>query len=308
MDDGVGGPADREQHARRVLDRLLRHDAARTKARADQRNRDPPGLLGDAEPIGVDGGNRRGARGHHAERLGQRGHRARRPHHRAGARRGRQALLDLLDLGVADRARAMERPKAPAVRAGAEPLAVMAARRHRAADELDRRNIGGGRAHQLRRHGLVASADEHDGVHRLGAHHLLDVHRHQIAKFQAGRVEKDLSQRDGRKFDRQRAGRENAAFDRLDQLGKVAMAIVEAARRTGDADDRTIEHLPAVPHRTRERPPEVETEIAVAVIGEAPAEAAIVFLLLGHGHLPHANALGPRPCNASFRPRQFAAC
>src|SRR5271156_173186 len=80
------------------------------------------------------------------------------------------------------------------------------------------------------------------------------------------------------------------------------MAIVEAARRAGDADDRTIEHLPAVPHRTRERPPEVETEIAVAVIGEAPAEAAIVFLLLGHGHLPHANALGPRPCNASLSP------
>ena len=202
MDDGVGGPADREQHARRVLDRLLRHDAARTKARADQRNRDPPGLLGDAEPIGVDGGDRRGARGHHAERFGQRGHRARRPHHRAGACGRRQALLDLLDLGVADRARAMERPKAPAVRAGAEPLAVMAAGRHRAADELDRRNIRGGRAHQLRGHGLVASADEHDGVHRLGAHHLLDVHRHQIAKFQAGRMEKDLSQRDGREYDR----------------------------------------------------------------------------------------------------------
>jgi hypothetical protein len=31
MDDGVGGPADREQHARRVLDGFLRDDAVRTK-------------------------------------------------------------------------------------------------------------------------------------------------------------------------------------------------------------------------------------------------------------------------------------
>ena len=58
----------------------------------------------------------------------------------------------------------------------------------RGAAPLDRRNIRGGRAHQLRRNGLVAPADQHDGVHRLGAHHLLDVHRHQVAKFQAGRV------------------------------------------------------------------------------------------------------------------------
>ena len=59
---------------------------------------------------------------------------------------------------------------------------------HRPGDELHRRQIRGSRAHQLRRHGLVAAADQHDRVHRLRADHLLDVHGHQVAEHQAGRT------------------------------------------------------------------------------------------------------------------------
>ena len=44
-------------------------------------------------------------------------------------------------------------------------------------------------------------------------------------------------------------GGEHAALHRLDQLREVAMAVVEAARRVGDADDRLVQHLRRVAHR-----------------------------------------------------------
>jgi hypothetical protein len=51
-------------------------------------------------------------------------------------------------------------PEAPAIGAGAQPLAAMPARgHHRPGDEPDRRPVGRDRAHQLRRHRLVAAAD-----------------------------------------------------------------------------------------------------------------------------------------------------
>ena len=86
-----------------------------------------------------------------------------------------------------DLARAMHRPEAPAVGAGAEALAAERGRHHRPGEELHRRHVGRGRAHELRRHGLVAAADQHHRVHRLRADHLLDVDRHQVAEHHRGR-------------------------------------------------------------------------------------------------------------------------
>ena len=60
-------------------------------------------------------------------------------------------------------------------RAGAEAFAAVGHRHHRAGQELHRRHVGRRRAHELGRHRLVAAADQHDGVHRLRADHLLDV-------------------------------------------------------------------------------------------------------------------------------------
>jgi hypothetical protein len=97
---------------------------------------------------------------------------------------------------------------------------------------------------------------------------------------------------------RQRAGRERAALDRLDQFGEVAMAIVEAARGIGDADDRTIEHLAAVAHRARERAAQIEAEIAVAVVGQAASQAAFGRLLFGHVGVP---ARRGEVCYSDFR-------
>ena len=123
---------------------------------------------------------------------------------------------------------AVFRPEAAAIGAGAEPLAVPARGHHRPGDQPDRRPVRRHRAHQLRRHGLVAAADQHDRVHRLGADHLLGVHRHQVAEHQAGRIEEHFAERDRRKDQRQAAGRQHAALDRVDQLREMPVAVVEA--------------------------------------------------------------------------------
>ena len=160
MDDRVGRAAERHQQPQRVLERLLGHDAARPQMiGADELDRYAAGLFRHAQPIGVDGGNRRRARRRHAERLGKACHGARRAHHCAGAGGRGEALLDDVDLVAVDLAGAIFRPEAAAVGAGAEPLAAVASGRHRAGDELDRGQVGGGRAHELGRHGLVAAAD-----------------------------------------------------------------------------------------------------------------------------------------------------
>ncbi len=181
------------------------------------------------------------------------------------------------DLFGIDIAGAVARPEAPAVGAGAEPLAAIAPGHHRPGDQRDGRPIGGDRAHQLRRHRLVAAAHQHHRVHRLGADHLLGVDRHQVAVFEAGRRQKDLAERDGRKFERQRAGSEHAAFHRRQQFGKMTVTIVEVRRRIGDADHRLVQQRARIAHRLRERAPQVAREIAIAVIGETVVQSDNVF-------------------------------
>ena len=171
-------------------------------------------------------------------------------------------------------------PKAPAVGAGAEPFAVVGHRQHRPADELDGRQVGRGGAHQQRRHGLVAGADQHHRVHRLRADHFLGVHRHQVAEHHAGGMQKDLAERDGREIERQAAGGNDAAFDCLDQFGKMPVAIVEAARRLRDADDGPRQHVGGITHRFGERAAQIERKIGVAVIGEPARQPVFLFVFL----------------------------
>ncbi len=136
--------------------------------------------------------------------------------------------LDIADPLVVDFAGAILRPEAAAIGAGAEPLAVVREVIIGPPIELDGGQVGRDRAHELGRHGLVAAAHQHDRIHRLGADHLLGVHRHEIAEFEAGRIEEDLAERDGGELDRQRARRQHAAFHRVEHLGEMAVAIVEA--------------------------------------------------------------------------------
>ena len=239
--------------------------------------------LAGAQPIGVHRRDGRRARQHHAERLGEARHRARGAHHRAGARGRGQARLDAPDLGLVDAPAPVLGPEAPAVGAGAKARLAVAPGHHRPGDHQNRRLVGRERAHQERRHGLVAAPHQHDRIHRLGADHLLDVHAHEVAEHQAGRAEERLAERDGRELQRQPARGQHAPLHGFDQLGQQAMAVVEAARGVADADDRPLEHRLAVAHRARERAPQIQREIRIAVVGQAPAQAG--FLRGAHWRL-----------------------
>ena len=274
MDDGVRGATDRQEHAERVLDRPRRDDLARPQTRRRQRHGLLSARLRRAQPVGVNRGDRRRPRQRHAERLRERGHRTGRAHHGARARRRRQVRLDALDLHRGDPASAVLGPEAPAIRARAQALTTVVHRHHGPRQELDGGHVGRRGAHELSRDRLVAAAHQHDGVHRLRADHLLDVHGHEVAEHHARRGEEHLAERDRREVDREPAGGEHAALHRLDQLGEMPVAVVEAARRLRDADHRPRQHRLRVAHRRRERAAQVERKVSVAVVGEAPPEAA----------------------------------
>ena len=72
--------------------------------------------------------------------------------------------------------------------------------------------------------------------------------------------------------------RHDAAFYRFDQLRKVPVAVVEAARRLGDTDDWPRQHLVRKAHRLGKRAPQIERKIGVAVIGQ-PARQAMLLLV-----------------------------
>ena len=169
-----------------------RDDLVGRQLGADQLDGQRAGRFRRAQAVGMHGGDGGGAGQGHAQRFGDAGHGRGGAHHRAGAGGGGELAFDLVDFLVVDRAGAILRPEAAAIGAGAQPFAAMAAGHHRPADQHHRRLVGRHRAHQLRRHGLVAAAHQHDRVHRLRAHHFLGVHRHQVAEFQAGRVEERL--------------------------------------------------------------------------------------------------------------------
>ena len=130
MNEGVGRSAERQQNALRVLDRLFRDNPAWAAVRVDELRCDSTGFLSDAKPIGVYRRNSGRARGHHAERLNHRRHGAGCAHDPAGSSRGSEAAFDPVDVAFEDFACPILRPIAPAVGAGAQPFALVAAGGH----------------------------------------------------------------------------------------------------------------------------------------------------------------------------------
>jgi len=132
--------------------------------------------------------------------------------------------------------------------------------------------FGGSSTHQLGRHRLVASADQHDRIHRLGADHLLRVHSHEVAEHHVGRAEEHLAERHRGKGQRQRSSSQHTPRHRIDQLRHIAMAIIEAGRRHRDANDRFVQKLRQDARRPRERAAQITGEIQIPVIGRAAAK------------------------------------
>ena len=119
----------------------------------------------------------------------------------------------------------------------------MMANQHRAGDQQNGGNIGTGRSHQLRGHGFITPANQHDRIHGLRADHLLRVHGHQIAQEHGGRIGKTFMDRNGRKGHRQTTSQHDAAFHRLDQLRHIAVTGIVIAEGVGDADNRALQRI-----------------------------------------------------------------
>ena len=224
--------------------------------------------FGDAAAVGVSGG-RGGAHGQReAEGFDDAGHGAGRAHDHAGADGGAEAAADEFDLGDVDVAGAVLRPEAAAIGAGAEDFALVMADDHGAGGQDDGGKVGAGGGHDLRGEGLVAAADEDDGVHGLRADHLLGVHRHQVAQEHGGGMGEALADGDGGEHHGQAAGEHDAALDAFDEVGDVAVAGIVVAEGVGDADDGAIERIVGVAHGLDEGFAEEEREAGVAVAGQ----------------------------------------
>ena len=159
-------------------------------------------------------------------------------------------------------------PQPAAIGTSAQFLALVVADQHRAGDQHDGRHIGTGSGHQLGRHGFVATTDQHDGIHRLGADHFLGIHRHQIAQEHRGRVGKALMDRDGREGHRQAAGQHHSALHGLDQLRHIAVAGVVIAERIGNADDRPLQRIIAETHGLDKSPPQKQRKTGITITRE----------------------------------------
>ena len=238
MDDGVRPAADRHQQRDRVVERLGGEDPRRAQPFARQLDGASAGRLRGAHACGVDGRDRRRSRQAHPERLDERRHRRGGAHLVAVSGARRRGRFELVELRLGHPPGAQLVGVVPEVGAGAELPPAEPRGLRRPAGDHDRRHVGARRAHQLRGHRLVAAAEQDDGVERIGADALLDVHRHQVAEEHRRRLHQVLAERDRRELERQAAGEQDAALDRLGERAEVQVAVDELRPRVADPDHR----------------------------------------------------------------------
>ena len=220
-------------------------------------------------PVGVDGGDRGAARQHHAHRLGDQRRRRGGAHHHAGAGARGELVTDDLDLvGIDSPARCLPHTRRQSLQAPSRsPLSLPVI--------IGPVTVGiagtSALAAPIRSAGTVLSQPpiRTTAVHRLSADHLFRVDRHQVAQEHRRRVGERLVDRHDRELDRQRARQHHAALHRLDDVGDVAIAGVEAGERVGDADERTVQRVVRIAHRLDESLAQEQREPLAAVRREA---------------------------------------
>ena len=259
VDDRVRRAAERVQRRDRVVERRRREDLREPQVLAHHLHDAPARDVGERAAARVGGGDRRGAGQRRAERLGHRRSSCWRcpsccSGRRSASSRPRSRGTPRRVISPRVRMSEMRQRSVPEPTSSSRQLAVQ----HRAAGHADRRQVDARRAHQLRRRRLVAAAQEHDAVERVGAQRLLDVHRHEVAPEHRRRLHHRLAERHRRELERQAAGLPDAALDVLGDDPQVRVAGRELAPRVADADHRAaVEDVgriaAAVPAAVRER-------------------------------------------------------
>ncbi len=195
VNDAVGRSADGGQDAQGIGKRIRRHDLLGRQSFRGQAHGPRTGRFRMPQTVSVSCRDRSATGQHHPQRFRHQCHRARGAHDPAGAGARYELGADLLDLLFVDLTSTVLSPVTPAIGAGTQALATVAARHHRSCHHENRRYIRTCRPHQQGRHGLIATADQHDCIHRLRADHLFGIHRHQVTQEHAAGMGKRLVQR-----------------------------------------------------------------------------------------------------------------
>ena len=124
----------------------------------------------------------------------------------------------------------------PHVGAAAERLAAERAGQHGPAGDDHRGQVHRRRPHEQRGDGLVAPAQQHHAVDRVGPDHLLDGHGGHVPPQHRGRADVGFAQRHHRHLQRNSTRLPHPGRDVLGHLGQVPVARHQVGRGVGDGD------------------------------------------------------------------------
>ena len=258
---GVGRAADRGDGPHGVAQRRGREDRGRAQVLGHHRDDAVARRVRQRQQTAVGRGQARVARQRHAQRLGDARHGRRGAHRVAVAAAADHGGFGAAQVGAGHPACADVLAHLPDAGAAAKELAVKAAVEHRSAGDHERRQIDRRGAHQQRRHGLVAPAEQHHPVDGVGADQLLDHHRGEVAEEHGRRPQQGLAKRRHGQLQRHPTRLPHPALDVLGDLPEVAVAGREV--RPGVADDDLGPAVERVVGQAAAHPGAVDERVAV---------------------------------------------
>ena len=224
MDHGVGRTADGAIGHHRIFERFAGEDIGRFEVVFHHIDDTAAGELRHNPATAVDGGDCRIARKRHAQCLGHRSHGGGSAHGVARARGPAHGLFGFEEILLAHFAGLDRFAHLPQRGARADSLAPEPAIEHGAAGDNDRRNVGGGRAHQQRWGGLVATDQQDGAIDGLAAHHLFHRHGGEVAIHHCGGAEGVFRGREHRHLQRKAASFPDAGLYLFGQFTQMPVA------------------------------------------------------------------------------------
>ena len=210
-------------------------------------------MLGQLQPLGINGGNRAVAGQSDADGLAQAVHAVSRVHAGAGAAARAAVAGAVLQLGIIDHAGLVGTDRLKHL-GKADLLAAIAARQHGAAAADDRRHIHPHCSHDHAGDDLITVGHQHKAVQLVGHEHRLDAVADQLAAgkgvFHAHMSHGDtVADADGGNEDGGAARHANACLDGIGDLVEVGVAGDNLAVGGNNADQRAVQFLRGVAQR-----------------------------------------------------------
>ena len=240
MHDRVRRAADCRDHAEGVPEGFRRQDPGRPEILPHDVNRAAPGGVGEFQEPAVSGRDSAAARQRHAQGLRDACHGGRGTHRVAVT-----AAADHRGLGVPHlrrRAPSGVHLVAKPVQAGpaAQPRSPPPAVEHRPARDQHRGQVDRGCPEQQRGDRLVAAAQQHRAVDRIGAQQFLDHQGAEIAVHHRGRAHERLAQGRDRDLQGNPARLPDAPLHMVRHFPQVRVAGCQVRPRIADRDMRTV--------------------------------------------------------------------